>query len=142
LSARMTGFLQALAAGPKPIEPVVLHGANTCAGGIELTKTLLKSHPGVTAIFAANDIMAFGVMRELMRSGRSVPDDVSVIGFDDVELASVVHPTLTTIHQPTYEIGKSAVDILLRLTSRANSAPEQRLFGVSLIERESCRKLK
>jgi LacI family transcriptional regulator len=136
MTGRANGFVKAL----NPLEPVVLHGTNNFAGGGELTRKLLETHPDTTAIFAANDIMAFGVIRELMRAGRRIPQDVSVMGFDDIELASVVHPPLTTIHQPTYEIGKAAVEILLRLAGRDNTPPEHRLFGVSLVERESCKR--
>jgi len=140
MTGRTNGFVRALAEGPDPIEPVVLHGSNSFTGGRDLTRKLLDTHPDTTAIFAANDIMAFGVIRELMTAGRRIPRDVSVIGFDDVELASVVHPPLTTIHQPTHEIGKAAVEILLRLAGGVNAAPEHRLFGVTLVERESCQR--
>jgi LacI family transcriptional regulator len=85
--------------------------------------------------------MAFGVIRELMRSGRRIPDDVSVIGFDDIELASVVHPPLTTIHQPSHEVGKAAVEILLRLAGNPAATTEHRQLGVSLVERESCKRM-
>ena len=141
LSDRAHGFVRALEAGTDPIHPVVLHGANSFAGARELVQKLLTTDPVVTAIFAANDAMAFGVIRELLEAGRRIPEDVSVIGFDDVELASVVHPPLTTIHQPTYDIGKAAVEILIRLAGGSSKTLEHRLFGVSLIERQSCRKI-
>jgi DNA-binding LacI/PurR family transcriptional regulator len=83
--------------------------------------------------------MAFGVMQALIDAGRKIPQDVSVIGFDNVELSSIVHPPLTTIHQPKYEIGQAAVEILLRLAGKEeHRVPEHRLFGVHLVERESC----
>ena len=84
-------------------------------------------------------MMAFGVIRALMEAGRRIPEDVSVIGFDNVELAAIVNPPLTTIHQPKYEIGQAAVEILLRLAGRGeHQVPEHRLFGVHLVERQSC----
>ncbi|MCU1236162.1 MAG: transcriptional regulator, LacI family, partial [Candidatus Solibacter sp.] len=65
--------------------------------------------------------------------------DVSVIGFDNVELSTIVNPPLTTIHQPKYVIGQAAVEILLRLAGRGeHQAPEHRVIGVHLIERRSC----
>jgi LacI family transcriptional regulator len=140
MAARTEGFVKALAAGSDPIEPVVLSGSNTFADGSELTQKLLATAPDITAIFAANDIMAFGVIRELIQSGRRIPEDVSVIGFDDIELASVVHPPLTTIHQPSHEIGKAAVEVLLRLAGGATTPAEHRQFGVHLVERQSCRR--
>ena len=85
-----------------PVEPVVLHGKNNFQGGADLAQQLLATHPDTTAIFAANDMMAFGVIRALMDAGRRIPEDVSVFGFDNTELSStIVHPPLTTIHQPS-----------------------------------------
>jgi LacI family transcriptional regulator len=61
------------------------------------------------------------------------------MGFDNVELSAIVHPPLTTIHQPKYEIGQAAVEILLRLAGRGeHQGPEHRLFTVQLVERQSC----
>ncbi len=141
MKARAASFVRELARDPSPIEPLVLFGPSTFEGGVELTREALATDPDVTAIFAANDIMAFGVIRELMRSGRRIPDDVSVIGFDDIELASVVHPPLTTIHQPSHEVGKAAVEILLRLAGNPAATTEHRQLGVSLVERESCKRM-
>jgi LacI family transcriptional regulator len=139
MTDRARGFVRALEAARKPVSPVVLHGRNNFAGGVELAQRLLAQHPEVTAIFVASDTMAFGVMRALMEAGRRIPADVSVIGFDNVELSSIVHPPLTTIHQPKYEIGQAAVEVLLRLAGNTeNRVPEHRLFGVHLVERESC----
>ena len=139
MTARARGFLRALAAAHNPIEPIVIHGRNNFQGSADLTQKLIANHPEVTAIFAANDMMAFGVIRTLMNAGRRIPQDVSVIGFDNTELSSIVHPPLTTIHQPKAEIGQAAVEILLRLVARgAHQSPEHRLFGVHLVERQSC----
>ena len=139
MTDRAKGFVNTLAAAPKPVRPVVLHGKNNFQGGLELAQKLMAQHPGMTAVFAASDMMAFGVIRALMEAGLRIPEDVSVIGFDDVELAGIVHPPLTTIHQPKYEIGQAAVEILLRLSGGGpHQTPEHRLFGVELVERQSC----
>jgi LacI family transcriptional regulator len=139
MTERARGFLRSLSEQRKPIKPVVLHGKNNFQGGMELTQKLLAEAPGITAIFAASDMMAFGAIRALMDAGRRIPDDVSVIGFDNVELSTIVNPPLTTIHQPKYEIGRSAVEILLRLAGRGEHPPtEHRLFDVHLVERKSC----
>jgi DNA-binding LacI/PurR family transcriptional regulator len=138
LTDRARGFIRTLQSASKPVQPVVMYGKNNFTGGYELAKKLLKQHPGITAVFAANDIMAFGAIRALLESGRRIPDDISLVGFDNVELASVMHPPLTTVHQPKYEIGKAAVEILLRLAGQPGSElPEHRVFGVELIERQS-----
>jgi DNA-binding LacI/PurR family transcriptional regulator len=135
LSQRAKGFLKACEAAS--VTPVVLYGEHTFQGGFELTTKMILRHPSMTALFAANDIMAFGAFRAAADAGLSVPCDLSIIGFDDIEMASVIAPSLTTIKQPKREIGEAAVQILLS----KSSVPEQRLFGVTLIERQSCRAL-
>ena len=139
LAVRAKGFVARLAAARKPVRPVVLHGKNNFQGGVDLARKLMALLPDVTAVFAASDMMAFGTIRALMEAGRRIPQDVSVMGFDNVELASIVHPPLTTIHQPKYEIGQALVEILLRLAGRGeHQGPEHRLFAVELVERQSC----
>ena len=140
MTERARGFVSALKSAANPVEPIVIYGKNNFAGGAEMAQTLIAQHPEVTAVFVASDTMAFGVMQALIGAGRKIPRDISVIGFDNVVLSSIVHPPLTTIHQPKYEIGQAAVEILLRLTGKAERrvAPEHRLFDVHLVERESC----
>lgn len=124
-------------------EPVTLHGAMSFAGGWELTRALLERHSRCTSIFAANDMMAFGAARAIWEAGKRVPDDISLIGFDNLEISMVLHPPLTTIHQPKYETGCAAVEILLRLAKTGeHPVAEHRLLGVKLIERQSCRRLR
>jgi DNA-binding LacI/PurR family transcriptional regulator len=139
MTDRAKGFIRALAAAPRPVEPLVFNGKNNFTGGYEMGREILASHPRITAIFTANDIMAFGVIRAITEAGRRIPADISVIGFDDVELSSIVNPPLTTIQQPKYEIGEAAVEILLRHADRKKPrAPEHRVFDVRLVERQSC----
>jgi LacI family transcriptional regulator len=139
LTSRAHGFVTALATCPNIPQPIVVHGENSFHGGYELTRGVLREHPGVTAIFAANDIMAFGAARAIHESSRRIPEDISLIGFDNVELSTVIHPPLTTIHQPKYEIGKAAVEILLRLARKhSDHTPEHLVLGVELVERQSC----
>lgn len=141
LTDRARGFVQKLRTSSASVS--VLHGENSFAGGHALARRLMEKEPDITAIFAGNDLMAFGVVRALLDMGRRVPDDVSLIGFDNVEVASVVHPPLTTIHQPKYELGRAAAEILLRLArEKDRSAPEYRILGVELVERQSCRNRK
>ena len=141
LTDRARGFLRILKAANARQRITVLHGENSFSGGHKLTQQLLRQQPEVSAIFAANDLMAFGAIRAMLELGRRVPEDISLIGFDNLELASVVHPPLTTIHQPKYEMGRVASETLLRL-ARNQGKPvfEHVLLGVHLIERESCRK--
>jgi LacI family transcriptional regulator len=139
LSDRTRGFVDALLQAPKPLTPLVLHGAFDFEGGRDLTAKLLDQHPEITAIFAANDVMAFGAVRAILDRGLRIPDDISLIGFDNIEFSSIIHPPLTTIHQPKYEMGQAAVEILLRMgRDKTRRTPESRVLGVELVERQSC----
>jgi len=91
-----------------------------------------------TAVFASNDLMAIGAMRAVLASGLRVPEDMSVMGFDDAAVAAYVRPALTTIHQPVYEIGHAAAEQLIGRIRRGGSAPIGRMkLDVTLIERET-----
>jgi LacI family transcriptional regulator len=133
---RSAGFLKACPGG------LVIQGENTLGGGCAMAQALFDQHPQVTAVFAANDVIAFGVIRAAWTRGLRVPADLSVIGFDNVEVSGIIHPPLTTIHQPKYEMGEAAVEILVKRSGRHEPVtPESRVLGVQLIERESCRSL-
>ncbi len=139
LNDRTLGFLEAVeAAGAVEVE--LLRGQHSMEGGYELTHVLMGRPMNITAIFAANDAMAFGAIRALMELGKQVPREISLIGFDNVELGAIVHPPLTTIQQPKYEMGKAAVEILLSRRD-ALDLPEHRVLGVRLIERQSTRRI-
>ncbi len=96
---------------------VVARGEPGVAGGEGAMRELLAGTPDLTAVFAYNDLMAIGAMRAIKASGRRVPQDVSVIGFDDVALAAFVDPPLTTMAQSTAELGRWAFDRLSRSLS-------------------------
>lgn len=85
-----------------------------------------------TAIFCTNDLLAIGVIRGLRLRGLRAPNDVAVVGYDDVELAAMTDPPLTTVHQPSYELGETAYELL-----RRGAEPEQRSFSPHLVQRES-----
>ena len=141
LSKRVLGFLQAVRRFGRGAEASVIHGEHTIAGGYEMAKTFLRNPGQITAISTANDAVAFGVMKTAIEMGVRIPEDISLVGFDDVELASIVQPPLTTIRQSKYEMGAAAVDIILRLAAGKDHTPEHRVFGVELIERSSVSRL-
>ena len=96
----------------------------TVAGGQRAAESIFATDPTVTAIVAYNDLMAIGAMRAVRAGGRHVPDDVSVVGFDDVALSAYVDPPLTTIAQETAEMGRWAVEQLTnRLAHAAGVGP-------------------
>jgi LacI family transcriptional regulator, galactose operon repressor len=82
------------------------------SGAAGMTR-LLEADPKIDAVFAANDLMAFGALRALRSAGRRIPDDVAVVGFDDIPASAVTHPPLTTIRQPLYEMGRTAATMVM-----------------------------
>jgi LacI family transcriptional regulator len=94
---------------------LIADGDFTQKGGFEAANRLLNLRPRPTAIFAANDISALGVLSAVREAGLRVPEDVSLVGFDDIPLAAQVHPPLTTVRQPLQQMGRSAVNTLLAM---------------------------
>ena len=132
---RKKGFEQGLAEfGLSLDKKYIAEGEYTFESGIAAGHQLLEMNPVPTAIFAANDEMAAGVMQAIRIKQFQVPDDISVVGFDDFQIAQNVWPRLTTIHSPTLEIGKLAAQHLLSMADSEQSAPESTPL---LVERES-----
>jgi LacI family transcriptional regulator len=138
LAIRTKGFLDGLRLAGK-LEATVIHGLHTMEGGYQMAKNLLRSPGKITALSTANDAMAFGVIKAALEAEVRIPEDISLAGFDDVELAALVDPPLTTIRQPKYELGAAALEIVVKLTSAKCRTPEHRLLGVELVERASIR---
>ncbi len=92
---------------------VLEHCSSNVASGSDATSRLLAANPGVTGILCYNDVVAFGALRAVRASGRTVPRDVSVVGFDDIDLAGFAEPSLTTVAQDIPALGAWAVDRLL-----------------------------
>lgn len=102
------------------------------------TEQLLKCNNRPTAIFCASDYIAVGAMRRIQEMGLNIPDDIAVVGFDDIELASHIQPKLTTVRQPLHELGRNAGQILLDIITGKRKTPVHKLLKIELIERESC----
>jgi LacI family transcriptional regulator len=94
---------------------LIAEGDYSQRGGFEAAKRLLRLRPRPTAVFAANDISALGVLAAVREAGLRVPEDLSLVGFDDIPLAAQVHPPLTTVRQPMQQMGRSAVNALLAM---------------------------
>ena len=134
---RHEGFLAALAhAGLEPAASVP--GDWTAAGGYQAMTQMIEATPHPTALFAANDQTALGAIHALSVRGLSVPDDISVVGFDDVPEASHYLPPLTTVRQDFEELGKRSVQHILSLTDGHTFDSE--LLEPTLIVRESTRR--
>jgi len=137
---RSAGFRQAFAdAGIDLPDTAFIAGDFEYQSGDMGIQALLECHPDRTAVFAANDHMALGTIKGLRRLRRSVPDDVSVIGFDNISYTTAITPELTTIAQPIAEIGQTVIQLLLRQIHDPASAPQVVMLQPTLIERESCR---
>jgi LacI family transcriptional regulator len=136
---RVQGFRQALGeAGLLLSESAVVESDFHFWGGRQATARLLDGGVRFTALFAANDLMAAGAIRELNARGKSVPYDVSVIGFDDAPLSEMISPALTTMRQPLQDMAHTAVSLLLnRLRGTDGTAPVRRVLPTSLVIRES-----
>ncbi|MFG3026855.1 LacI family DNA-binding transcriptional regulator [Streptomyces sp. NPDC048254] len=108
---RLRGWREALEARGRD-EPSVVEGDWSAASGYAAGR-VLAADPGVTAVFAANDDMAIGLMRALTEAGRTVPEDVSVVGFDDIPVAAFVTPPLTTVRQPFDAVAQEGLRLLV-----------------------------
>jgi DNA-binding LacI/PurR family transcriptional regulator len=137
---RYQGYLDALAsAGLKLDEDLVLDTPLTSADGYESMLTLIRKEKVPSAVFCGNDTVALGVMRALSENGFSIPGDVSIIGFDDIDMASYVKPALTTIAVPTMELGRIAVKVMIDKLRTGRAYAVKVNLPFKLIERESCR---
>lgn len=118
---RLDGWRAALAAHGRA-EPAVVEGDWSAASGHAAGRELLTD-PAVTAVFAANDDMAIGLMRALAEAGRRVPEDVSVVGFDDTPVAAYVTPPLTTVRQPFDAMAQDGLKLLVHAIENPGSDP-------------------
>lgn len=137
---RLAGYRSALQEAGLPPDPAIVKvGYSRLEGGHEAARELLALASRPTAIFATNNLMAIGLMRAVTAQGLRCPDDISVACFDDFEWASVFHPRLTTVAQPTYEMGSKAAEFLLaRLTGHPIVEPQECVLAPTLIIRDSC----
>ncbi|MGC4811512.1 LacI family DNA-binding transcriptional regulator [Micromonospora sp. DT228] len=112
---RLSGYRSAVADAGLP--ELVAVGDFTRESGSAAMRRLLTEHPDLDGVFAASDLMAHAALRTLREAGRRVPEDVAVIGFDDIETAAYTEPPLTTVRQPIVELGRRMTQQLLRLAA-------------------------
>ena len=111
--AHMSGYLAALeAAGHTPDPDRIIACPPTLEGGYQAVKALFDRHPNLDALYCYNDLIAIGVLQACVELGLRVPDDVAVVGYDDILLASLVTPSLTTLRVSKYAVGASAARML------------------------------
>ncbi|WP_024819866.1 LacI family DNA-binding transcriptional regulator [Arthrobacter sp. 31Y] len=118
------------------VAPPVLHGDWSTESGYQIGLELARNLD-VTAIFAANDQMALGAMRALHEQGRSIPDDVSIVGFDDLDESTSFWPPLTTIHQDFYAVGRLSIENLLQQIAGTGSVDDFTTVPTNMVVRKS-----
>lgn len=139
---RYEGYLQALKEAGITGEPTVLPCPTVShAMGVEAGRRLGRNYPEITAAFATADQLAVGLIEGLHAVGRSVPDDLSIVGFDDLEIAATSRPPLTTITQDLKLKAATAVNLLLHNLQETDDQPQESVLDVHLVERKSVRKL-
>src|SRR5690348_7528845 len=138
MGRRMRGYLNALAdKGVELPEHAFVVGPASIEGGIAAMRRAAEDGMRPTGILVMSDAMAIGVLRAAREMGLRVPEDLSVVGFDDIDISQHTNPPLTTVHQPIRQKGESAVRLLLSVVERRDLPPEQLRLETRLIVRGS-----
>ncbi|WP_334369494.1 ribose operon transcriptional repressor RbsR [Enterobacter hormaechei] len=135
---RLEGYLSAMErAGLAIPDGYRITGDFEFNGGFEAMQKLLAQEPRPHAVFIGNDAMAFGAYQALYQAGLRVPDDMAIVGYDDIELARYMTPPLTTIHQPKDELGELAIDVLIHRMAQPTLQQQRLQLTPVLMERGS-----
>jgi LacI family transcriptional regulator len=113
------------------------HCSPMVVGGQEVAYDLLTTHQELSALFCYNDLVAVGALQACSELGRRVPEDVAVVGYDDIPLAALVTPALTTCRVPRYELGSQTVNLLLDQINGCSGGCEQIVLAPELVVRAS-----
>lgn len=121
-----------------PLNPeYLIEGDYSWESGYRAACRLFSLDPLPTAIFAANDIMAIGVIKAAEKARILIPHKLSVMGYDDIEMSNLCTPALTTIHQPKYEVGTEAARILINSLQKKEEQEKKVTLEIHVVERES-----
>ena len=143
MKKRLTGYQKALAEFGVPYQPdYVLEGQIDYESGVQHARAIVERHLPVTAAVAPADILAIGAMKGFYELGLRIPDDLSIIGFDDLEISRYMTPGLTTIKQQISLKGQRAVELLLKNIAQPGLTKQEEILTLELVERESVRKIK
>jgi LacI family transcriptional regulator len=136
---RLAGYRAALRTNHIPDEPdLVYEGDFFQSAGYAGAGVLLDQPAPPTAIFASNDVMAMGALDAVRNRGLRIPDDISVVGFDDIPQASLIHPALTTVKQPLEKMGRVATQMLFDLLNHPERTADRIELPTQLVIRDSC----
>lgn len=137
-NGRTTGYQRALEEAGLPFEPELIQGGDwSYQSGFDAMQRLLRIAPDLTAVFAQNDQMAIGAIQALREAHLRVPEDIAVVGFDDIPAAAFACPPLTTVRQPMREIGRIAVRMLLERIRHPVMDRKEIVFRTQFIRRAS-----
>ena len=120
---------------------LIFEDAFSTASGYQMMQELLQNEKLPTAVFAASDAIAFGAMRAIQEKGLSIPDDISIIGFNDTEMSAYTTPALTTISDPAYDMGQHGANLIYAATNLNIATPLKAKIPCQLVKRESCAKI-
>jgi DNA-binding LacI/PurR family transcriptional regulator len=134
---RFKGYQDALEASGIAVDPALIFSSHTAEDHVRVGEASLEPllAAGATAVFCYNDTSAIGLLAACHKHGISVPGDLSIIGFDDIDMAAYTMPQLTTIHQPRFELGKRAMQMMLALLN--GQKPENQLLPCELVVRQT-----
>ena len=134
---RLAGYHAALrAARLRSAKRLIAEGDFTVGGGARAMRRLLDRNPDLDGVFAASDLMALGALAALADAGRAVPDDIAIVGFDDVREAALANPALTTVRQPIGQLGRTMARVLLDRMN-GDAAPCSTVLPIELVRRAS-----
>jgi LacI family transcriptional regulator len=119
-------------------EAIVTYANFTCKSGEIALRPILEADNPPTALFVSSDTVAVGVIQAAQEVGYHVPDQLAIVGFDDIPMSVYIKPPLTTVHLPAYGIGWAAADLLIRLIDQEKSLETDVLLDTELVIRGSC----
>lgn len=140
---RLRGCVDAMKEAQLELDPqLVIEGGYTLESGKAAMKQLLQQKQRPTAVFACNDILAIGAIQAVREGGLKVPDDISIVGYDNTILATIIDPPLTTVAQPMQEIGERSVALLVQQIQSKETVRQRVLLMPDLVVRQSTRTVK
>jgi LacI family transcriptional regulator len=135
---RAKGFRDALVShGLQVVDEWIVSGPPVLEHGVEATRHLLTEYPQVTAIFCYNDVIAMGAIQVCKEMGRRVPDDCAIVGFDNIQFASMTDPPLTSVHVDKYNLGQQATNLLFKMLDNPDNSFPPLYADVTLMIRAS-----
>lgn len=135
IQERLDGMYAALRAAKMPTILPLIESDFSTQGGASAAQNLIAAHPELSVILAMNDRMAIGAIAALQQLGKHIPEDISVVGYDDIPMAAVTQPPLTTIDQQAVKLGKAAAELMLKRLN--GEAPSNVVIDPVLVQRES-----